>query len=309
MDSTQNHHEENFHRKSLTERHHHSMELYSNTGDVENNTRDNNDKNEIDYDNTDKTRTKIVSRDDTRTDDDNDVNDNDEDDQQDIGTDEKLNLLPCEHQYLLHDCQYQVPVYSKIEPSKNINLKRKTGRMAISQTGSLKKSMEHDDDNEALQTEALLEAQRHLDDMRRKRVFSHYRQYEQWRRRQFTCDPYYFYRPPTLYDYALPYSVTTPSAFRRRRQYQRQYSYAARSSYEDSQDSKDSQSSCHHGYHGHHYGQRQYQNQTTTTGINLHNESTVLLNSTKPTTEDHSVSGTKTLIVLIMIIIVIVKLM
>lgn len=279
MDSLQGHHAHNVASEENLQQQQHSLELYSNKTEDENEARDISDKGIYDnYDNKDRQRKKLANRDDTRTDEDNDEDDNDDGED---GTDEKVNLLPCEHQYLLHDCQCQVPVYSKIEPSRNINFKRKPDKLTASQTGILKRSLEHGDDNDTCQTEALLEAQRHLEDMRRKRVFSHYRQYEQWRRRQFTCDPYYLYRPPTLYDYALPYSVTTPSAFRRRRQYQRQYSCAARSSYEDSQDSKDSQVSCHHSHHGHHFDYRRYQRQT------------------KATTEERSVSGTKSLIVLI----------
>lgn len=108
----------------------------------------------------------------------------------------------------------------------------------------------------------VLEAKKQLI-LRRRRLFSHYRQYDQWRRRQFSYDPSYF-RPPPLpsrplayADYGAPGMAGTAgiginiggmgmgtgagagmgigvgtnaaNAGRRRRQYRRQYSCADRS--------------------------------------------------------------------------------
>lgn len=103
----------------------------------------------------------------------------------------------------------------------------------------------------------VLEAKKQLI-LRRRRLFSHYRQYDQWRRRQFSYDPSYF-RPPPLpsrplayADYGAPGIATAgghemgmerygngygngnnssanANAGRRRRQYRRQYSCADRS--------------------------------------------------------------------------------
>lgn len=303
-----------FQHKSLLESHQQrSLERYGNNHDTDDKSESDDNLNE-NYKMDNKVKRNFCISDDHHLEDNGQEKENDEeedededendDDHEDMDTDENVNLLPCEHQYLYHDCECQVPVYSKIKSSKRLRQKKPEGllgsTMAVSSSGPsgiLKQSLDHGDESETGKTQTLLEAQRHLDDMRRKRVFSHYRQYEQWRRRQFTCDPYYFYRPPTLYDYALPYSVTTPSAFRRRRQYQRQYSCAARSSCEDSQDSKDSQVSCHYGHHnlgGHH--QRYHNSQTNSTGRhhhhNLNTESTAaLLHCANSTTEGHSVSG------------------
>ncbi|KAH8370241.1 hypothetical protein KR093_002747 [Drosophila rubida] len=100
----------------------------------------------------------------------------------------------------------------------------------------------------------VLEAKKQLI-LRRRRLFSHYRQYDQWRRRQFSYDPSYF-RPPPLPSRPLAYAdygppgmpgtagvginigmptaggmgaVNAANAGRRRRQYRRQYSCADRS--------------------------------------------------------------------------------
>ncbi|KAH8393426.1 hypothetical protein KR215_010455, partial [Drosophila sulfurigaster] len=108
----------------------------------------------------------------------------------------------------------------------------------------------------------VLEAKKQLI-LRRRRLFSHYRQYDQWRRRQFSYDPSYF-RPPPLPSRPLAYAdygptgmpgtvgvgygvhignmpaaaaaggmgmgaVSAANAGRRRRQYRRQYSCADRS--------------------------------------------------------------------------------
>lgn len=50
----------------------------------------------------------------------------------------------------------------------------------------------------------VLEAKKQLI-LRRRRLFSHYRQYDQWRRRQFSYDPSYF-RPPPLPSRPLAYA-------------------------------------------------------------------------------------------------------
>ncbi|KRF79201.1 uncharacterized protein Dvir_GJ26485 [Drosophila virilis] len=101
----------------------------------------------------------------------------------------------------------------------------------------------------------VLEAKKQLI-LRRRRLFSHYRQYDQWRRRQFSYDPSYF-RPPPLPSRPLAYADYGTAAVgnagvginigapigsgvgssasaaanvgRRRRQYRRQYSCADRS--------------------------------------------------------------------------------
>ncbi|SPP74336.1 Hypothetical predicted protein, partial [Drosophila guanche] len=92
----------------------------------------------------------------------------------------------------------------------------------------------------------VLEAKKQLI-LRRRRLLSHYRQYDQWRRRQFSYDPSYFRPPPALprtlacADYNAagmgqsvgasgPTSCSSSiNAGRRRRQYRRQYSCADRS--------------------------------------------------------------------------------
>ncbi|XP_029404776.2 uncharacterized protein LOC105222846 isoform X2 [Bactrocera dorsalis] len=90
----------------------------------------------------------------------------------------------------------------------------------------------------------LLEAKKQLI-LRRRRLFSHYRQYEQWRRRQFSYDPCYYRAIPlpigqaSTTNYAGGYGSQGQGAFRRRRQYRRQYSCAER---EDSRESRESSS-------------------------------------------------------------------
>lgn len=87
----------------------------------------------------------------------------------------------------------------------------------------------------------LLEAKKQMI-LRKRRLFSHYRQYEQWRRRQFSYDPCYMRAlpPPTpLCGVDYPLHTSNPNAFRRRRQYRRQFS-CAEGSREDSRDSRDS---------------------------------------------------------------------
>lgn len=125
----------------------------------------------------------------------------------------------------------------------------------------------------------LLEAKKQLI-LRKRRLFSHYRQYEQWRRRQFSYDPcYYRALPPPVPlcggDYTTMHS-SNPNAFRRRRQYRRQFSCAERSR-EDSRESRDSShlTKC----------------QSMAASDTIRTDSTTL-NHTNPTTERHSVSWT-----------------
>ncbi|XP_020803499.1 uncharacterized protein LOC110180165 isoform X3 [Drosophila serrata] len=112
-------------------------------------------------------------------------------------------------------------------------------RKFAQQRGILKNSQERT----FVEEDEVLEAKKQLI-LRRRRLFSHYRQYDQWRRRQFSYDPSYFRPPPLLprplacADHQLgattdgasgASSVVSASAGRRRRQYRRQYSCADRS--------------------------------------------------------------------------------
>lgn len=116
-------------------------------------------------------------------------------------------------------------------------------RKFAQQRGILKNSQERT----FVEEDEVLEAKKQLI-LRRRRLFSHYRQYDQWRRRQFSYDPSYF-RPPPLPPRALgcadhqlgAITDANPSANagRRRRQYRRQYSCADRSR-EGSRDSRGS---------------------------------------------------------------------
>ncbi|XP_032570950.1 uncharacterized protein LOC6615552 isoform X6 [Drosophila sechellia] len=116
-------------------------------------------------------------------------------------------------------------------------------RKFAQQRGILKNSQERT----LVEEDEVLEAKKQLI-LRRRRLFSHYRQYDQWRRRQFSYDPSYF-RPPPLPPRALGCvdhqlgAITdanpSASAGRRRRQYRRQYSCADRSR-EGSRDSRGS---------------------------------------------------------------------
>ncbi|EDV54904.2 LOW QUALITY PROTEIN: uncharacterized protein Dere_GG21059 [Drosophila erecta] len=116
-------------------------------------------------------------------------------------------------------------------------------RKFAQQRGILKNSQERT----FVEEDEVLEAKKQLI-LRRRRLFSHYRQYDQWRRRQFSYDPSYF-RPPPLPPRALGCAdhhlgtITdanpSASAGRRRRQYRRQYSCADRSR-EGSHDSRGS---------------------------------------------------------------------
>jgi len=116
-------------------------------------------------------------------------------------------------------------------------------RKFAQQRGILKNSQERT----FVEEDEVLEAKKQLI-LRRRRLFSHYRQYDQWRRRQFSYDPSYF-RPPPLPPRALACAdhqlgattdaATSANAGRRRRQYRRQYSCADRSR-EGSHDSRGS---------------------------------------------------------------------
>ncbi|XP_039481750.1 uncharacterized protein LOC120445401 isoform X5 [Drosophila santomea] len=116
-------------------------------------------------------------------------------------------------------------------------------RKFAQQRGILKNSQERT----FVEEDEVLEAKKQLI-LRRRRLFSHYRQYDQWRRRQFSYDPSYF-RPPPLPPRALGCAdhqlgtitdaIPSASAGRRRRQYRRQYSCADRSR-EGSRDSRGS---------------------------------------------------------------------
>ncbi|KAH8269618.1 hypothetical protein KR018_010537 [Drosophila ironensis] len=106
-------------------------------------------------------------------------------------------------------------------------------RKFAQQRGILKNSQERT----FVEEDEVLEAKKQLI-LRRRRLFSHYRQYDQWRRRQFSYDPSYFRPPPLLprplacADHqlgAIDGVATTANAGRRRRQYRRQYSCADRS--------------------------------------------------------------------------------
>ncbi|XP_061387736.1 uncharacterized protein LOC133322796 [Musca vetustissima] len=129
----------------------------------------------------------------------------------------------------------------------------------------------------------LLEAKKQLI-LRKRRLFSHYRQYEQWRRRQFSYDPCYMrVLPPPSPICTIDYNThtTNANAFRRRRQYRRQYSCAERSR----EDSRDSRDSSHHA---------KYHSMAASDTIRTTNTSTLNL-ATNPSTldrfsEEHSAS-------------------
>ncbi|XP_017867335.1 PREDICTED: uncharacterized protein LOC108616562 isoform X1 [Drosophila arizonae] len=143
--------------------------------------------------------------------------------------------------------QPQLPQQRVLPLSVNSHTKQ---RRFAQQRSILKNSQERTfvEENE------VLEAKKQLI-LRRRRLFSHYRQYDQWRRRQFSYDPSYF-RPPPLPSRPLAYADYGPTAVgaagvgfnhgamgygvggsisgagnvgRRRRQYRRQYSCADRS--------------------------------------------------------------------------------
>ncbi|XP_052841109.1 uncharacterized protein LOC128255502 isoform X5 [Drosophila gunungcola] len=133
------------------------------------------------------------------------------------------------------------PVVQRILPLQAGAIKQ---RKFAQQRGILKNSQERT----FVEEDEVLEAKKQLI-LRRRRLFSHYRQYDQWRRRQFSYDPSYF-RPPPLQPRALACAdhqlgattdaasaASSASAGRRRRQYRRQYSCADRSR-EGSRDSR-----------------------------------------------------------------------
>lgn len=161
------------------------------------------------------------------------------------------------------------------------------------QRSILKNSQDNTTTTTTNEDQELLEAKKQMI-LRRRRLFSHYRQYQEWRRRQFSYDPcYYRAIPPPPIAPAIcggigggisgpitggigEYSIhaTNPNAFRRRRQYRRQFSCAERSR-EDSRDSRDSSHlpKCH----------------SVGASDTVRTDSSTL-NHTNPTTERHSVS-------------------
>uniref|UniRef100_A0A1A9ZNI4 DUF4808 domain-containing protein n=1 Tax=Glossina pallidipes TaxID=7398 RepID=A0A1A9ZNI4_GLOPL len=159
-----------------------------------------------------------------------------------LEVEERESLLDCD---VKHHCEhYCRPVYTHKEKCDfHPQLRQKT---YAAQRSILKNSQ----DNAANEGHDLFEAKKQLI-LRRRRLFSHYRQYEQWRRRQFSYD-YCYHRPlppaPTSLlplhkticpNYLNSLGSTNPNAFKRRRQYRRQFSCAERSR-DDSHDSKDS---------------------------------------------------------------------
>ncbi|XP_017839369.1 uncharacterized protein LOC108597360 isoform X4 [Drosophila busckii] len=151
-----------------------------------------------------------------------------------------------EDQQLLQ--QQQQPPQQRLLPLSVGNVKQ---RRFAQQRSILKNSQERTfvEENE------VLEAKKQLI-LRRRRLFSHYRQYDQWRRRQFSYDPSYF-RPQPLppralvayTDYAAAAGADgsaagvgvgvnyAANAGRRRRQYRRQYSCAVDRSRDGSRES------------------------------------------------------------------------
>lgn len=171
-----------------------------------------------------------------------------------------------QQQLLQRDVSPQPQVQSQAQPQQRLlplsvsaSSQAKQRRFA-QQRSILKNSQERTfvEENE------VLEAKKQLI-LRRRRLFSHYRQYDQWRRRQFSYDPSYF-RPPPLPSRPLAYAdygasgmagtagiginiggmgmgmgagggagagvgvgYNAANAGRRRRQYRRQYSCADRS--------------------------------------------------------------------------------
>lgn len=162
----------------------------------------------------------------------------------------------------------------------------------VTQRSILKNSQ--DNTTAAHEDQELLEAKKQVI-LRKRRLFSHYRQYQEWRRRQFSYDPCYYRATPTPTatnmggnigvgisaavsggvgdcDYAIP--TFKPNAYRRRRQYRRQFSCAERSR-EDSRESRDSSHllKCH----------------SMGASDTIRSDSTSLIH-TNPATDRHSVS-------------------
>lgn len=113
---------------------------------------------------------------------------------------------------------------------------KKKQKKFAQQRSILKNSQDHTNDELEL-----IESKKQMI-LRRRRLFSHYRQYEQWRRRQFSYDPSYRQIPISPGQTTCSDYTTLNGAPRRRRQYKRQYSCAERSR-EDSRDSRESPSS------------------------------------------------------------------
>lgn len=179
------------------------------------------------------------------------VNENGAADENDIDVDGRMQR---DHHSLHHEQQlqqyhqqqqHQLLIQSKSKAGSGISggcgdhklrQKRFTQQRSILKNSTERSSNQDEQD--------LLEAKKQLI-LRRRRLFSHYRQYEQWRRRQFSYDPCYYRAIPVpigqaLYtNYAGGYSSQGQGAFRRRRQYRRQYSCAER---EDSRESRESSS-------------------------------------------------------------------
>lgn len=135
----------------------------------------------------------------------------------------------------------------------------------------------------AAEDQELLEAKKQII-LRRRRLFSHYRQYEQWRRRQFSYDPCYYRAIPTAApicgsDFSSLHHSVNPTAFRRRRQYRRQFSCAERSR-EESHDSRGSSNQLAKSY------------SMMAASDTIRTDSTQLMNTNPPTmtSERHSVS-------------------
>uniref|UniRef100_A0A1B0BGE4 Fibronectin type III domain-containing protein n=1 Tax=Glossina palpalis gambiensis TaxID=67801 RepID=A0A1B0BGE4_9MUSC len=196
-----------------------------------------------------------------------------------LEVEERESLLDCD---VKHHCEHHCrPVHIQKE---KCDFHRQLRQKSYAAQRSILKNSQ---DNAANEGDDLFEAKKQLI-LRRRRLFSHYRQYEQWRRRQFSYD-YCYHRPlapaPTSLlplhkticpNYLNSLSSTNPNAFRRRRLYRRQFSYAERSR-DDSHDSKDSYHlpKCH----------------SMAASDTIRTDSTTL-NHTNLTTERHSVSFT-----------------
>lgn len=173
-------------------------------------------------------------------------------DENDIDTDGRMQRdhrsLHHEQQHQQYHQQHQLLIQSKSKAGGGVsggsgggNGHKFRQKRFIQQRSILKNSTERSSNQDE---QELLEAKKQLI-LRRRRLFSHYRQYEQWRRRQFSYDPCYYRAIPlpigqaSSINYAGGYSSQGQGAFRRRRQYRRQYSCAER---EDSRESRESSS-------------------------------------------------------------------
>lgn len=203
-------------------------------------------------------------------------------------TDEVLGEDVDEHKDLIQPEKRRISTTVPIEKAKGEHRMRQ--KKYVTQRSILKNSQ--DNTNTTNEDQELLEAKKQMI-LRRRRLFSHYRQYQEWRRRQFSYDPcYYRAIPPPVapsisngigVGFSGPisgdigeYSVqaTNANAFRRRRQYRRQFSCAERSR-ETSHDSRDSSHlpKCH----------------SMGASDTIRTDSTSLV-PTNPATERHSVS-------------------